>query len=254
MTLVLKHIPLSQIHPNPYQPRLTFKQEELQELAQSIKENGLIQPIIVRPSPIIGYELIAGERRFRACQLAGLEDIPAIVKAISDDESMRQAIIENLQRADLNPIEEAKAYQNLIEKTQLTHDEIAAYMGKSRPYISNSIRLLKLPKEICQGLEEGKISQGHARLLISLKSEQRQLAIYQEIIQKNYSVRTLESKLKNKKTSPTKKDIFIKEQEKKLSQALGLPVHISKQFQNKGQVTISFSNLEDFNRIIDKLS
>lgn len=139
----LRTLNISEIHPNPYQPRVHFDETKLAELAQSIRENGLIQPIIVRKSSIIGYELLAGERRLRASQLAGLTEIPAVVKDLTDDDLLRQAIIENLQRSDLNPIEEAQSYNNLINKG-LTHDKIAQIMGKSRPYISNILRLLNL--------------------------------------------------------------------------------------------------------------
>lgn len=153
MTEILMHIPIEDIVANPYQPRLQFNQKELEELAHSIQANGLIQPIIVRKSDVFGYELVAGERRFKAAKLAGLQKIPAIVKEISTLESMQQAIVENLQRSNLNAIEEAKAYQLLIDKNKMTHEDIATYMGKSRPYISNTIRLLQLPDVIRQAIE-----------------------------------------------------------------------------------------------------
>ena len=165
-----QYITLNDIQTNPYQPRKEFSEEKITELANSIKEHGIIQPIIVRKSPIIGYELLAGERRFRAAKLAGLTNIPAIIKELTDDEMIKQAIIENLQREDLNPIEEAQSYQYLIDKG-LTHKEIALTMGKSRPYITNSIRLLNLPSNIIEAVKEGNISQGHARLLINLSEK-----------------------------------------------------------------------------------
>ncbi|MFC3927993.1 ParB/RepB/Spo0J family partition protein [Streptococcus caprae] len=254
MSPELKELNIKEIHPNPYQPRLNFDPVELSELAQSIIENGLIQPIIVRKSPILGYELIAGERRFRACQLAGLEKIPAIIKELSNDESMKQSIIENLQRADLNPIEEAKAYQNLIQKMELTHDEVATYMGKSRPYITNSLRLLNLPATIKKSLEQAEISQGHARLLLSLDSEEKQLEAFQTILKSNYTVKQLHKFLKTPQTSYKASNIFISEQEKLISQSLGLPVTISLTQSKSGTVKINFANLDDFNRIIDKLN
>ena len=172
----LTTIAIKDISPNPYQPRLHFKQEELEELAASIGQNGIIQPIIVRPSDIFGYELVAGERRLRASQLAGLTEIPAIIKQLDNTQSMQQAIIENLQRSDLDPIEEALAYQQLINKKELTHEELAQFMGKSRPYITNSLRLLQLPKSIQEGLRRGHISTGQARLLLTLEKEDTQLA------------------------------------------------------------------------------
>ncbi|MGT2884702.1 ParB/RepB/Spo0J family partition protein [Streptococcus ferus] len=246
---------LNAINPNPYQPRRQFNQEALEELAQSIKENGLIQPIIVRKSNILGYELIAGERRWRAAKIAGLEKIPVIIKTISDQDSMKQAIIENLQRDNLNPIEEAKAYQQLLDKTQMTHEELAQIMGKSRPYITNSLRLLTLPRQLQEALEKQQISQGHARLLLNLTKEE-QTYWYQQIITNKLSVRQIENHLKqNRKKNPSQKptDLFSLQQAKELSQLLGLPVQISKNKQGQGQVKISFSSLEDFDRIINSL-
>ena len=157
-------ISITDIQKNPYQPRKEFDREKLHELAQSIRENGVIQPIIVRQSPVIGYEILAGERRYRASLLAGLRSIPAVVKQLSDQEMMVQSIIENLQRENLNPIEEARAYESLVEKG-FTHAEISDKMGKSRPYISNSIRLLSLPEPILSEVETGRLSQAHARSL-----------------------------------------------------------------------------------------
>lgn len=254
----LQVIPIEDISPNPYQPRLDFKPEELEELAQSIKLNGLIQPIIVRQSSVFGYELIAGERRLKASKLAGLSEIPAIIKTISDQKSMQLAIIENLQRSDLNPIEEAKAYKQLLEKNQMTHEELAQFMGKSRPYITNCLRLLNLPPSLSRAVEEGSLSQGHARLLLTLKSKEEQEQWYQRILSQDISVRKLEQLLKPKPSAPKKKamkDIFKKHHEDILSQSLGLPVSIS--FANskstqKGEVVLHFQSEEDFNRIINK--
>ena len=251
MTDSLKEILIKDITKNPYQPRLTFSQEELEELSQSIRENGLIQPIIVRPSDVIGYELIAGERRLRASQMAGLKSIPAIIKDISSDDSMKQAIIENLQRQNLNPVEEAKAYQQLILKNQMTHDDIAKSMGKSRPYISNAIRLLQLPELILKGLEEGVITSGHARLLLSISKEDKKNYWYNKIKEKGLSVRQLEQVLKNKSHTVKKYDSFAKDYEKQLQEKLGLDVQIQSNAKHQGKLTISFQNLEDFHRLID---
>lgn len=256
MTLELKELKLSDISPNPFQPRLNFKQEELEELANSIKENGLIQPIIVRKSDVFGYELIAGERRFRACQLAQLETIPAIIKEISDQDSRIQAIIENLQRSNLNPIEEAKAYKNLLETSQMTHEEIAKYMGKSRPYITNFLRLLNLSAPLQKALEDGSLSSGHARLLLGL-SEEEQLAWLNKIKDNKLSVRELERQL-NLKTRPKQKkskkgDLFQRDLEEELSRSLGMPVSLSMTNKKSGKLSISFSTPEDLNRIINRL-
>lgn len=254
MSDTLKLLPIDDIQRNPYQPRLHFNQEELIELSESIKNNGLIQPIIVRKSAIIGYELIAGERRLRASKLAGLTEIPAVIKTISDNDSMKQAILENLQRSDLNPIEEAKAYQQLIEKTNTTHEEIAQYMSKSRPYITNILRLLNLPPFLQNAVEDRSISQGHARVLIGL--DENQQTYWLEKIQKDdLTVRQLEEHIRSQ-IKPIKKqarNIFIAEQEKKLSQELGLPVQISYNKSHKGKVIITFSSEEDFHRIINNL-
>ncbi|VEI61036.1 SpoJ [Streptococcus mutans] len=254
----LKYLDPKDINPNPYQPRLHFEPKELKELTQSIKENGLIQPIIVRKSDIFGYDLIAGERRLKAVKMAGLDKIPVIIKDVSDKDSMKQAIIENLQRSDLNPIEEAKAYQNLIIKSQMTHDDIAKAIGKSRPYITNSIRLLNLPADIKQALEKGVISQGHAGLLLSINKQELQNSWFHKILDEQLSVRQLEralknlSKKENKKKPP--KDIFISEKEKEISQLLGLPVSIHYNKQNQGQLKISFTSEEEFNRIMNRLN
>ena len=199
----LHYLKIKDIQANPYQPRLHFDEEKLLELAQSIKENGVIQPIIVRRSPLIGFELLAGERRLRASQLAGLTEIPAVIKHLSDDDLLYQAIIENLQRSDLNPIEEAHSYEKLIKKG-LTHDEIAQIMGKSRPYITNLLRLLHLSESTRQAVETGKITQGHARQLVAL-SEKQQAEWVQKIQEKDISVRQLETILSSKKKKTIRK-------------------------------------------------
>lgn len=246
-------IPIEQIQPNPYQPRLEFSEEELEELGQSIKKNGLIQPLIVRKSQVWGYELIAGERRLRASKLIGLDKVPAVVKDIDDQLSMQQAIIENLQRSDLNPIEEALAYQKLIEKTEMTHDEIAQTIGKSRPYITNSLRLLNLPERGKEALIEGKISSGHARLILSLPEEEQVFWI-EKCSQKDISVRQLEINLKEKKSNqPKSADHFVRYQEEELKKQLGREVTIKINQQAKGQLIIPFQSLEDFHKLLNIL-
>ena len=248
-----KIIQLSEIQKNPYQPRKEFSEEKIQELAQSIKENGLIQPIIVRQSPVIGYEILAGERRYRASIEAGLSEIPVIIKKLSDQDMMVHSIIENLQREDLNPIEEAKAYQSLIEKGY-THADIAAKMGKSRPYITNLVRLLTLPDFILNEVEAGKLSQAHARLLIQLSTDEQKKLLYR-IQTEDLSVRQVEHLLKeekNKKKSK-EKDHFIKEEEENLKKLLGLDVQISLQKKEAGKITISFHNQEEYQRFINSL-
>ena len=245
-------ISITDIQKNPYQPRKEFDGEKLHELAQSIKENGVIQPIIVRQSPVIGYEILAGERRYRASLLAGLRYIPAVVKQLSEQEMMVQSIIENLQRENLNPIEEARAYESLVEKG-FTHAEIADKMGKSRPYISNSIRLLSLPEPILSEVESGKLSQAHARSLVGLNKEQQDY-FFQRIIEEDISVRKLEALLTEKKQKKLQKnDYFIQNEEEQLKKILGLDVEIKLSKKDSGKIIIAFSNQEEYSRIINSL-
>ncbi|TWS94531.1 MULTISPECIES: ParB/RepB/Spo0J family partition protein [unclassified Streptococcus] len=257
MTEQFTKIKLTDITPNPYQPRLHFNPEELKELSVSIKEHGLIQPIIVRKSDIFGYELIAGERRFRAAKLAGLIEIPALIKEISNQESMTQAIIENLQRSNLNPIEEAKAYQQILSQNQMTQEELAQNIGKSRPYISNSIRLLQLTKPLQEALEFEQLSAGHARLLVGLAAEEQEMYL-EQIKAQNLSVRQLEQllqgKTKTKKTQKKVKDLFLNDYELEISRSLGLPVKILIEGKkDTGHITLSFSSEEEFQKLINKL-
>lgn len=247
-----KIVQIKDIQKNPYQPRKEFSEEKIQELAHSIKENGLIQPIIVRKSPVLGYEILAGERRYRASIAAGLSEIPVIIKQLSDQDMMLHSIIENLQRENLNPIEEAKAYQSLIDKG-FTHTEIAEKMGKSRPYITNLVRLLGLPKHILTEVQSGKLSQAHARLLIQLSSD-RQDTLLNRIQTENLSVRQVEQILqKTRKSSKKEKDHFVKEEEQKLKKILGLDVHISLQKKDSGKISISFHNQEEYQQFINSL-
>ena len=247
-----KIVQIKDIQKNPYQPRKEFSEEKIQELAQSIKENGLIQPIIVRKSPVFGYEILAGERRYRASIAAGLSEVPVIVKQLSDQDMMLHSIIENLQRENLNPIEEAKAYQSLIDKG-FTHTEIAEKMGKSRPYITNLVRLLGLPKHILIEVESGKLSQAHARLLIQLSSD-KQDKLLNRIQTENLSVRQVEQILqKTKNSSRKEKDHFVKEEEQKLKKILGLDVQIKLQKKDSGKISISFHNQDEYQQFINSL-
>ena len=240
-----KIVQIKDIQKNPYQPRKEFSEEKIQELAQSIKENGLIQPIIVRKSPVLGYEILAGERRYRASIAAGLSEVPVIVKQLSDQDMMLHSIIENLQRENLNPIEEAKAYQSLIDKG-FTHTEIAEKMGKSRPYITNLVRLLGLPKHILTEVESG-------RLLIQLSSD-KQDKLLNRIQTENLSVRQVEQILqKTKKSSKKEKDHFVKDEEQKLKKILGLDVQIKLQKKDSGKISISFHNQDEYQQFINSL-
>ena len=240
-------LPISSIIKNPYQPRIVFDEEKLQELSQSIKENGVLQPIIVRKSSIIGYEILAGERRFRASQLAGLTEIPAIIRYLTDDEMMTLAILENLQRDDLTVLDEARSLQNLVSKQGLTHAQVAEKLGKSRPYVSNAIRTLSLPESILQLIEDKKISQGHARLLLSLSQAEQQIAWASRIDREQLSVNALSQLLTRTPKLPSikEKNIFIKEAEDKLSKHLGSPVTIQAK-----KIEIAYDNLAELNRLI----
>ncbi|GFH41588.1 chromosome partitioning protein ParB [Lactococcus hodotermopsidis] len=240
-------IKLSDIVKNPYQPRVTFDEKKLQELSDSIKENGVLQPIIVRKSSIIGYEILAGERRFRASQLADLSEIPAIIRILTDDEMMTLSILENLQRDDLTVLDEARSLQNLATKQALTHAQIAKKLGKSRPYVTNLIRLLNLPETILQMIDDKKLSQAHARLLVSVENSNYQLLLAKRIIDEQLSVRTLEKILSNlpAKTVSKPKNIFIKESEENLAKIFGNPVTIKAK-----KIEISYDNLDELNRLI----
>ena len=193
MTEEITQLKLSTIVKNPYQPRLVFDEDRLRELANSIKENGVLQPIIVRKSKLIGYELLAGERRFQASKLAGLETIPAIIRTYSDEEMMTLSILENLQRENLNPLEESKSLAQLSEKLGMTHDEIAKALGKSRSYVSNLIRLLGLPDKILKHVENRTLSPAHARTLLAEKNPKKQLELVDKIINEQLNVRELEA-------------------------------------------------------------
>lgn len=243
----IQYLPLSDIVKNPYQPRVIFDDQKLLELSQSIKANGVLQPIIVRKSSLIGYEILAGERRFRASQLAGLTKIPAIIRLLSDDDMMTLSILENLQRDDLTVLDEARSLQNLVVKQGLTHSQIAEKLGKSRPYVTNAIRILNLPEAILQLIEDQKISQGHARLLLSLETPQEQSDWANRIIQEQLSVRALEMLLNqpSKQVIKKAKDIFIQEAETTLSQHLGNPVTI-----HPKKIEITYQSLEELNRLL----
>ncbi|ERK56013.1 putative stage 0 sporulation protein J [Gemella bergeri ATCC 700627] len=244
---------LEDIKKNPYQPRTIFNQDKLDELKESITKNGLLQPIIVKKA-VKGYYIIAGERRFRAFEQLEKETIPAIVKEMTDDEMMIFSVLENLQREDLSALEESNSYRNLMDKMKLTQEELAKQLGKSRPYIANSLRLLKLPQKIKDYLENGVISTAHARTLLSIKNKERMLEICERVIARKMSVRELEEyivRLSNpKKISTKSKDIFIEEQENILKRRLGTIVTIKQNRNKKGKIEIEFKDNDEFERII----
>ena len=247
-------IALDEIKKNPYQPRTYFNEEKLNELKESIEKNGLLQPIIVKKA-VKGYYIIAGERRYRAFELLGRKEIPAIIKEMTDEEMMVFAVLENLQREDLSALEESESYKNLMDKMSLTQEELAKKLGKSRPYIANSLRLLKLPAEIKNKLEQGVISAAHARTLLSLKTKKAMEDVCTLVIERKMSVRELEEYvvklLKPKEVKKTKaKDIFIEEQENILKKRLGTSVTIKQGRNKKGKIEIEFKDNDEFERII----
>ena len=247
-------ISLEEIKKNPYQPRTYFNEDKLNELKESIEKNGLLQPIIVKKA-VKGYYIIAGERRYRAFELLGKKEIPAIIKEMTDEEMMIFAVLENLQREDLSALEESESYKNLMDKMSVTQEELAKKLGKSRPYIANSLRLLKLPAEIKNKLEQGLISAAHARTLLSLKTKKAMEEVCALVIDKKMSVRELEEYvtklLKPKEVKKTKsKDIFIEEQENNLKKLLGTAVIIKQGRNKKGKIEIEFKDNDEFERII----
>lgn len=248
----ISEIPLQYIFANPDQPRHDFDQEALEELAQSIKEHGVISPITLRKNSANNYMIIAGERRYRASKMVGLETIPAYVRTAKDEQVMEWALIENVQREDLNAIEIALAYQKLMDDHQLTQEKMADRVGKKRATVANYLRLLKLPAEIQLGIKEKKIDMGHARAILGSPSPEQQLAIYKKILVNGLSVRKVEELVTDSKTThkPTPKvDDMYDLQRLVLEQKLGRKVKISAK-----QVTISFKNENDLNQLIALLS
>ena len=252
----VEEIPLKEIRPNPYQPRKYFSEEGIADLKQSILEHGVLQPIIVRKS-IKGYEIVVGERRYRAAKAAGLKKIPAVVRSLTDEKMMELAVLENLQREDLTPIEEASAYQMLLDRLEITQEQLAKRLGKSRPHIANMVRLLSLPQEIQELLHEGKISMGHGRALLGLKDKKKIPSVVDKVIKEGLNVRQLEELIqqlnhnvsRETKKRKKKKDLFLMEQENVLRERFGTTVKIKKG-KRKGKIEIEFFSYDDLNRIL----
>ena len=249
-------VSISDLIRNPYQPRETFNETKLEELANSIKKNGIIQPIAVRPnkSEVGKYEIVAGERRWLAAQKAGLHDIPVTVLDLSDVESLEVAIVENIQRDDLNPIEEARGYKRLSEEFNYDHEHISKLMSKSRSHVSNTLRLLTLPEDIISMLEEGTLTSGQARPLIGLVNASQ---IAEEIVAKNYSARKVEYLVKVKKDKNPKRNSYdadvIKAQER-IEKILGLKINIVNKKNNSGKIVIEYKNLDQFDLVSELLT
>lgn len=257
------HVPLKLIDSNPFQPRTDFDEESLQELAASIKEQGVIQPVTIRKMEDGKFQLISGERRCKAAVLAGLTEIPAYIRAANDQEMREMAIVENIQRENLNPIEIAMGYQQLIEDYKLTQEVLSERLGKSRPSISNHLRLLKLPGEIQIGLRQELISMGHARALVALDNVQTQLDIFHDIMAQGLSVRDVEEIVKNlSETNENDKDAVNKKApkavnnkkymdlQKSLTDFYGSKVQVKTRTGGKGAIVINFSSEEDLERIL----
>lgn len=255
----VQEVSVKELRPNPYQPRKVFDQKAIDELKESIQEHGILQPILARKS-IKGYEIILGERRFRAATEAGLKTVPVIIKDYSEDKMMEVALIENLQREDLNPVEEAQAYQKLIDHLKLTQEELASRVGKSRPHIANHIRLLQLPKPVLELLSNGMITMGHGRALLGLKKKSKMQQVVQRITDDGLNVRQLEKLIQDinmnvsrgtkKKTAQT--NVFFKEKESSLRDRFGTSVSIKKS-KRKGKIEIEFFSQDDLERILDLL-
>lgn len=254
-------IPLTQIRPNPYQPRKTFDEEAIKELAESIRQHGVIQPIIVR-SAVKGYEIIAGERRYRASQLVGNATIPAVVRDFSDQQVMEIALIENLQREDLNAIELAQAYQSIMDKFRLTQEELSLRVGKSRSHIANFLRLLTLPSEVKEHVSRGTLSMGHARALAGLKDEKKLKELARQTIENEWSVRELEDAIqqlgrknvavKKPQAKAKKRDPYIEQIEESLRERFKTTVRIRHQ-KDKGRIELLYYGRQDLERLLELL-
>lgn len=257
----IKQIDISDIKPNPYQPRKTFDENHLNDLADSIKQYGILQPIVLRKT-VQGYYIVVGERRFRASKIAGLKYVSAIIKDLTDEDMMELAVIENLQREDLNAIEEAESYERLMTDLKITQQEVAKRLSKSRPYIANMLRLLHLPKKIADMVKDGRLTSAHGRTLLAIKDEQQMLRLAKRVVKEKWSVRYLENhvnELKNvsSKSETDKVDItkpkFIKQQERQLREQYGTKVDISIK-KSVGKISFEFDSQEDFLRIIEQLN
>ena len=248
-------VAIADLSKNPYQPRQNFKEEKLEELANSIKKNGIIQPIAVRRSKTQNgkFEIVAGERRWLAAQRAGLHEIPVSILELSDVESLEVAIVENIQRDDLNPIEEAKGYKRLNQEFDYDHESISKLMSKSRSHVSNTLRLLTLPSDVISMLEEGTLTSGQARPLIGLSNAS---SIAEEIVSKNYSARKVEYFIRNKKDKNSEKnyDTNILKTQERIEKILGLKVNIVNKKNNSGKVIIQYKDLDQFQLISDLLT
>jgi ParB family chromosome partitioning protein len=260
---VVLNIPLEQIEVNPFQPRSTFEEDSLRELSESIAVHGVIQPVTVRRIENNKYQLIAGERRLRASKLAGKKEVPAYVRVASDQESIEIALIENIQREDLNPLEIGINYKRLMDECDLTQEELSARLGKNRSTVTNFLRLLKLPPDLQAGLRDNKISMGHAKALLGIEYLPTLLSLYKEVVAKELNVRQTEELVRSveskpKKAGAAKKEptvpYAIKKLEDKLSSSLGTKVAVHQTAEGKGEIILKFYSIDDLERITDLLA
>ncbi|MDB4602196.1 ParB/RepB/Spo0J family partition protein [Flavobacteriaceae bacterium] len=252
-------LPIDQIKINPFQPRTNFEKDKISELANSIKQLGIIQPITVRKTGFKSYQIISGERRFRAISFLKIKSIPAYIRIANDQQSLEMALVENIQRENLDPIEIALCYQRLIDEIMLTQDQMSVRVGKKRSTISNYLRLLKLDPIIQTGIRDGFISMGHGRTLVSIEEKEKQLKYYKKILSESLSVRQTEKLISNNESSSKKiKKVintdFFENDIKRMTQKLKMGVKVSLKTKNKGSVLISFNNIEEYNKIIKKLT
>ena len=262
---VTNMLPIDQIAPNPNQPRKSFSEESLQELADSVRSRGILQPILVEQVDDGSYMIIAGERRYRAARRAGLAEVPVIVRSFTEEEKLEIALIENIQREDLNPIEEAQAYRSLMDSTGVSQDELSSRLGKNRSTVANSLRLLKLPEEVQRALTRGELTAGHARALLALSSPNDLVTLFRRIIGEGLSVREAEAEARamsggrpteRPKASSTatvaRKSVELRELEERLITALGTKVTVSGSHE-KGRIEINYYSLDDLERLTDLL-
>jgi len=248
----LLQISLEAIEKNPHQPRVHFDHTQLEDLISSIQEHGVIQPLIVSPLPGGRYQLIAGERRFRAASIAGLKTVPAILRSASEQEKLELAIIENVQRQDLNPLEEARAYVRLMEEFGLTQDDVSKKMGKSRPQVANTVRLLQLPSNIQDALMQEKISTSNARTLLSVTTDEERQKLFQAMLAGNFTVRETEARVYGKR-QPSTKDANVAAAEDRLRERYHCRVNIKHQLNGTGEIKLQFSSDEEFGGLLEKL-
>ena len=255
-----RQVPIEEIQPNPFQPREDFDPDKLSELAASIKEKGILQPLLLRRKGQ-SYEIIAGERRWRAGQQAGLRRVPAMIRDFDDKEMMEAAMIENIQRDDLNPVEEARGYERLTTQIGLTQEALASVIGKSRTAIANTLRLLRLPIEVLDLLQRDKLSAGHGRALLSLSSRARQISLAEEIVQRGLSVREAERITRKESSDPSKKasaqgrsdDAQVVDLQNRLIASLGLKVKVIPRGKKRGKVEIFYASIEEFETLCERL-